>query len=209
MEEAHVPDPGRLKELLVPDAEVMVRHNPSPGRKTDWTLTLVKKGGVWVSVNSTLPNTFVRNLLLQNRLPGFTEYSEINAEVTHENSRFDFLLRNGKTTYWMEVKSVTLVHQGVGLFPDAPTTRGTRHVRHLTEMLSGDVRTGVLFIVQRPDAELFAPNWITDPEFAESLAKGHAAGLEITVFTTQVEPTGISLGERIDYDLEHTYPLPD
>jgi len=207
--EAHVPDPGRLKELLLPEAEVLVRYHPSPSRKTEYTLTLVRKDEVWVSVNSTLPNRFVHRLLEENRLPEFADYPTISPEVSHGNSRFDFRLENGNGMYWIEVKSVTLVSDHVGLFPDAPTSRGTRHVNHLVELLERGDRAGVLFIVQRPDAEVFAPNWITDPDFSSALKEGHDRGLKITVYTTRVEPAGIALGEKIGYDLANTYELPE
>ncbi|MCF7805067.1 MAG: DNA/RNA nuclease SfsA [Candidatus Marinimicrobia bacterium] len=206
---AHVPDPGRLKELLVPDADVMVRHNPSPTRKTDWTLTLVKKEAVWVCINTTIPNAFVGYLLENRRLPEFNEYPSIKAEVANENSRFDFHLTNGSLEYWLEVKSVSLVHNGVGLFPDAPTKRGTRHLNHLIDLKEQGHSAGVLFMVQRSDAEKFAPNWITDSDFSETLVKAHDAGVEVTVYTSEVSREGISLGSRIDFDLNTKYPLPE
>lgn len=206
---AHVPDPGRLKELLLPNAEVMVRYNPGPQRKTDWTLTLVRKDGVWVCINTTIPNAFVGTLLNEQRLPEFEEYREIKAEVTHENSRFDFRMTNHESTYWLEVKSVSLVSNKVGLFPDAPTTRGKRHLEHLIRLQEEGHRAGVLFMVQRSDAEKFGPNWITDPDFSDTLVQAEQNDVEITVYTSEVTPEGISLGKKIDYDLETEYPLPE
>lgn len=206
---AHVPDPGRLKELLIPGADVMVQYNPGPTRKTDWTLTLVKKNSVWVCVNTTIPNHFVYQLLLGKKLPEFAEYDTVKPEVTHGKSRFDFRMENDASVYWLEVKSVSLVHQNIGLFPDAPTTRGERHLRHLIEIASNGDKAGVLFMVQRSDAKLFAPNWITDPNFSQALVDANAAGVQITIYTTQVTPGGILLGEQIEYDLETEYRLPE
>lgn len=206
---AHVPDPGRLKELLVPGVEVMVRYNPGPTRKTDWTLTLVKKDHVWVCINTTIPNAFVGELLSNGKLSEFQTYPEVKAEATHESSRFDFYLKNHQNEYWLEVKSVSLVQNGIGLFPDAPTTRGTRHLNHLMRLKNTGADAGVLFMVQRQDAELFAPNWITDPEFSATLKKVYSAGVEIVVYTTKVSPEGITLGRKLDFDLETEYPLPE
>jgi len=205
---AHVPDPGRLKELLIPGVDVMVQYNPGPTRKTDWTLTLVKKNNVWVCINTTIPNQFVYQLLLDKKLPEFAEYDTVKPEVTHGKSRFDFRMENGGSVYWLEVKSVSLVNENIGLFPDAPTTRGEKHLRHLIEIANNGEKAGVLFMVQRSDANLFAPNWITDPNFSQALVDADAAGVEITIYTTEVTPEGISLGKRIEYDLETTYPLP-
>ncbi len=205
---AHVPDPGRLKELLLPEAEVMVRYNPSPSRKTDWTLTLVRKNHVWVCVNTQIPNAFVTELLRRQLLPEFARFHEVKPEAKHGNSRFDFRLQNQEETYWLEVKSVSLVHNNVGLFPDAPTERGTRHVKQLMELQKNWDGAGVLFMVQRSDARLFAPNWITDPTFSATIRSAAASGVEVTAYTTHVEPRGIELRERLDYDLDREYPLP-
>jgi len=206
---AHVPDPGRLKELLLPDAEVMVRYHPSPSRKTDWTLTLVRKNQVWVCVNTQIPNAFVNELLRRQLLPEFARFHDIQPEATNGNSRFDFRLEDQDETYWLEVKSVSLVHEQVGLFPDAPTERGTRHVKHLMELQSNGENAGVLFMVQRSDARLFAPNWITDPVFAAAIRDAAANGVEVVAYTTHVEPHAIQLRDRIEYDLDRKYPLPE
>jgi len=206
---AHVPDPGRLKELLLPGVDVLIRHNPGPKRKTDWTLTLVRKDKVWVCINTTLPNRFVLELLHQKKLPEFREYPDVIPESTHGNSRFDFQLRNETATYWLEVKSVSLVSNAVGLFPDAPTVRGTKHLRHLTELVSKDVRSGVLFMVQRSDAIKFSPNWITDPVFSQALKTANESGVEILVYTSMISPQGISLGKKLSFDLDNEYPLPE
>lgn len=205
---AHVPDPGRLKELLLPGAEVMVRHNPGPGRKTDWTLTLVKKDRVWVCINTQIPNAFVGDLLRSAALPEYERFPDIRPETKYENSRIDFLLSSRQEQYWLEVKSVSLVHRRVGLFPDAPTKRGVRHLRHLMELHEKGDRAGVLFMVQRSDADRFAPNGVTDPEFANTLREAHQAGVEMNIYTSEVQPEGISLGKSIPLDLELNIELP-
>lgn len=207
--EAHVPDPGRLKELLLPDVEVLVRYNPSPNRKTDWTLTLVKKGDVWVCINTAIPNDFVNRLLQGQHLPEFSRFNHVQPEAAYENSRFDFYMQNEESEYWLEVKSVSLVNNGIGLFPDAPTTRGTRHLDHLIDIRKNGIEAGVLFMVQRSDARQFAPNWITDPDFSATLKKAHGFGVDITVYTSEVEKEGIALGKRIEIDLDTEYPLPE
>lgn len=186
----------------------MVRHNPGPGRKTDWTLTLVKKDRVWVCINTQIPNAFVGELLGSAVLPEYTGYPEVRPEKKYENSRIDFLLSNETDRYWLEVKSVSLVHRRVGLFPDAPTKRGARHLRHLMELRENGDRAGVLFMVQRSDADRFAPNWETDPEFSETLREAEQASVEINVYTSDVQPEGISLGKKITPDVHLKINLP-
>lgn len=206
---AHVPDPGRLKELLLPGAEVMIRYNPGPTRKTDWTLTLVRKNTVWVCINTQIPNAFVGDLLGSHVLPEYDRFSGVQPEKRYGNSRIDFYLSNHHENYWLEVKSVSLVHHRVGLFPDAPTKRGTRHLRHLMELKERGDQAGVLFMVQRSDADRFAPNRATDPEFAHTLEEAHRQGVEITIYTSNVQPEGISLGKKIEYDLHLKVDLPE
>ena len=97
---SHLPDPGRLKELLVPDAQLKVRPRDSQSshRRTSWTTLLVKKGRNWVSIDSTLPNRFVQSLLVNGELPIYDLYTLVRREVTVGSHRFDFLLKKKRKT---------------------------------------------------------------------------------------------------------------
>ena len=110
---SHLPDPGRLKELLVPGAQLKVRPRDSQSsqRRTSWTTLLVKKGRNWVSIDSTLPNRFVESLLVNGELSIFDLYTLVRREVTVGSHRFDFLLKKNGKPYYLEVKSVTFVEK--------------------------------------------------------------------------------------------------
>ena len=201
--ESHLPDPGRLRELLIPGASLKVRpiNGNSSSRRTAWTTVMVKSGRQWVSIDSTLPNRFVQNLLERGQLRIFESYRLVKREVTVGNHRFDFLLEKGGEQFYLEVKSVTFVENGVARFPDAVTERGTRHALSLAEMSREGVRTGILFVCQRPDASLFRPMWKRDPKFAEALLEAEDAGVQVNVITAKMAPEAISYHKEIPYDL--------
>jgi len=189
---AHVPTSGRLGELLLPGAPVQVRRAAKAGRKTAWDLMLVKTGDIWVSLDSRLPNYLVGQLLHSGDLPPFVGATDIKAESVYGASRLDFAFTdgNGQSTL-VEVKSVTLVEDGVAMFPDAPTLRGTRHLNELAGAVAEGYRAAVLFIVQRDDAFSFSPNKKTDPAFAQALHLAQEAGVEVHAWPCRAQANAL------------------
>ena len=191
----HLADPGRLRELLVPDAELRLRPVPEDNpRKTRYTVALVRSQDPprrWVSVDTSLPNRLAERLFRENRLPGFPECTDLRREVTRGHSRFDFLITGvGGAEILVEVKSVTLVENGAARFPDAPTVRGARHVRELTEIVRDGGRAAVLFVVQRDDADHVEPKADTDPDFAEALRLAEKAGVGLHAVKYRLDGDG-------------------
>jgi sugar fermentation stimulation protein A len=187
--EAHLPDPGRLKELLLPGANVWVRPaSGRPGRKTRFTLALVEApSGQLVSVVTTLPNELVAEALKAGRIAELVAWSVEAREHTWRRSRFDFLLAGGDDERMLlEVKSVTLVENGRALFPDAVTARGARHVRELAEAKSEGLEATVLFIVQRRDATSVTAARAIDPDFADALAEARKSGVRVLGYRCEV-----------------------
>jgi len=198
---SHVPDPGRLKELLFPGAKVLVQPKAGAERKTKFATVMVYSGEELISINSQLPNRFVRFCLDHQGIPELADWSVKKQEFTLGRSRIDFLLeKNGKEKL-LEVKSVTLVEEGVARFPDAVTERGRRHVLHLIDSITPERSAGVLFVIQRSDAISFQPHWQRDPKFAQALAASVEKGLELYIYTSQIEPHRMTLGQSIPYDL--------
>ncbi|MCJ2530853.1 MAG: DNA/RNA nuclease SfsA [Candidatus Thermoplasmatota archaeon] len=196
----HLPNPGRLRELLQPGASVLLHRRPRLHRKTGYDLVAVRKGEMWVSIDTGLPNRAVRGWLAAETLPEFRGYSHISSEAILGESRLDFLLQNGRDCY-LEVKSCTLVEDGDARFPDAPTTRGTRHMKTLTEAAGKGVRACVLFVVQRPDAKRFRPRDETDPDFGKALRAAYAKGVEIIAYRTTFDGVTLVDPQRIQTDL--------
>ena len=120
-------------------------------------------------------------------------------EFVHGHSRFDFLLERLTTgeTMLLEVKSVTLVEDSVGMFPDAVTKRGTRHLRELCEGARSGAAAAVLFIVQRSDARCVRPAVHIDPAFGAALAAASSAGVRLLARSCSVSLTEITLGPTL------------
>ncbi len=201
--DSHVPDPGRLKELLFPGARVLVEPKSGAERKTKFATVMVYSGEELISINSQLPNRFVRFCLDSRLIPAFSGWRVKKQEYTLGSSRFDFLLEKDGQEKLLEVKSATLVEEGIARFPDAVTARGTRHVNHLVESINEQRSAAVLFIVQRSDALAFEPHWERDPQFAQALETAVGKGLELFIYTTHLESDSITLGQSIPYNLVH------
>ncbi len=194
---AHLPDPGRLRELLRPGARVWLEPKPGQHRKTGYQLWLVAQGQELVSLDTRLPNQLVREALDQGALPEFSQYASWEQERKIGASRLDFLLSGETGQCWLETKSVTLVEAGHALFPDAPTARGRRHLCELMRVRECGAQAVVCFVVQRADAHSVAANQRTDPEFAAALRKAHDCGVELLAYTCVVSPAEITLDRRI------------
>ena len=185
---SHLPDPGRLRELLFPGVEVYLHPAPkNSSRKTRYTTVMVRHGGVLISLVSALPNRFVKLELERGGLPMLAAYNLDRTEVHYGHHRFDFLLRDkSENPFYLEVKSVTFVQDGVAQFPDAVTARGTRHANALVELVKQGAAAGILFVCQRSDAESFRPMHERDPKFATALSKAYCSGVNVWCITTKV-----------------------
>lgn len=205
---AHCPNPGRMHELLWPGAVVYLSPAEDPGRRTPYTLRFIEhpQHGQLISLNTQLPNQLFAEGLATGFFPQFQGYSRVQREVSvpHPSangvvSRVDFRLsRPDGPACWVETKSVTLVHEdGLAEFPDAPTTRGRRHVEELAALAAQGDRACVVFIVQRPDATRLRANQATDPAFAQALAQAAAQGVEVYAYTCRVTLHDITLAGQI------------
>ena len=196
---SHLPDPGRLKELLIPGVYLLVRPAPeNKKRSTAFTTIMVNLKGQWISLVSTLPNQFVKYSFQNKCIPIFQRYKLVKPEIAIRNHRLDFLLSNksGKN-FFLEVKSVTFVEDGIAKFPDAVTTRGMNHAKILTGLVKEGEFAGILFVCQRPDATLFEPMWDRDPMFSNVLFNAYKMGVKVWCITLNISKTEISFNKEI------------
>jgi sugar fermentation stimulation protein A len=98
---------------------------------------------------------------------------------------------------FIEVKSVSLVVEKEARFPDAPTERGTKHAKELISLAQKGKGAAVVFVIQRRDAEAFAPNWDMDPQFAKTLVQAEKQGVKVYAYRSRVSPKAISIKERV------------
>ena len=195
--EVHVANSGRMHELLVPGIRVLVTPRPAAHRKTGFDLSLVDLGCTLASADARLPNYLVAEALAQGRMPQFNDYPEVRREVTFGDSRLDLLLEGPSGLCYLETKSVTLVVDGVGLFPDAPTIRGTKHMHSLIHVVEAGHRAAVVFVVQRDDSKAFAPHLVADPEFGVALRQAMDAGVEALAYNCRVTEKEVTLGRAL------------
>ncbi len=200
---AHVANSGRMRELLRRENPMYLAPAPAQShRKTAYDLALVKADGVLVSADARLPNALLREAIEAGRVPAFAGYDSLRPEVKFEDSRVDFLLSGPSGSCYIEAKSVTLVDDGVGLFPDAPTERGRRHVFTLCEAVRQGHRAAVVFVVQRPDADSRSPNCSADPEFCQALAHAVRNGVEVSAYRCRVSLASIELADEIPVEMD-------
>lgn len=198
---AHCADPGRLPGLAVPGARVWLSHAPHPRRKLAWTLELIEQAGTLVGVNSRNPNRLAREGLESGRFRFARGWRVLRSEPRiADGTRLDFLLEGeGGRRLHLEVKGITWRRDGRAEFPDAPTVRGTRHLRTLAELAAGGEDAALLLIAQRGDVEAFRPAADIDPSWAEAFVAARAAGVQVEAWRCRVNPTLI--------DLETSIPL--
>lgn len=199
---AHVPTSGRLSELLVPGADIWLAPIDRPGRKTPYDLLLVQHGDTLVSIDARLPNALFAEHLQKTGWLG-NPVGQIEREVTLGKSRLDLRIRDERSTTWIEIKSVTLVEKGIALFPDAPTVRGTRHVRELTHAVQQGDEAAVIFVAQRNDPRSYSPHHRADPDFAAALHAARRAGVAILAYACAVNLDRVVIARELPVGLHH------
>ncbi|MFX0027543.1 MAG: DNA/RNA nuclease SfsA [Candidatus Hermodarchaeota archaeon] len=173
---AHIHDPGRLKELLIKGSEILFVKSYG---KLKFYIKAVRSNDEWILIDTALHSRIAEKIFRY--LPQFSNVKEIKKEVPLGNSRIDFML--DKTP--LEVKGVTLVKNGIALFPDAPTKRGTRHVQEII------ANNGILLFLIFCNAQKFSPNYETDPDFSIKLSE--ARNHQIPIITARISFDGFKL----------------
>ncbi len=178
-EKVHVRDPGRLEELLYPGNKVLLGKADNPARKTSWDLIAARFQEEWVLVNSGFHPQIARFVLENEKINPFGITDGWQGEKALGKSRIDFFTETEEGELWVEVKGCTLAIDGKALFPDAPTTRGTRHVRELISAVEKGHRAGLLILVFRSTAKCFSPYEERDPDFAAAFREAIDKGVEV------------------------------
>ena len=193
----HVANSGRMKELFVPGWRVLIRPVSGDHRKTKFDLVLVDMGDALASADAQMPNPLLAEGVANGHLQQFAGYTDMRREVIFGDSRLDLMLEGPSGRCYIEAKSVTLVTNGIGLFPDAPSTRGAKHLRTLETVLEAGHRAAVVFVVQRPDASAFATSDSSDPDLADALRSALAAGVEAYAYNCEVTEHSIRLDQAL------------
>ena len=191
----HVKNTGRCRELLSVGAEVWCQESSNPNRKTKYDLITVRKGQRLINMDSQAPNAAVKEWLLAG---GLGQIENLKAEAKQGDSRFDFAFTRDGVPCFLEVKGVTLETDGICAFPDAPTERGAKHLRGLTELAGEGYGAYVLFIIQMADVEYLHPNDATDPNFGKALREAAANGVQVLAVDCDVTPDTMTIRNPVE-----------
>ena len=198
IENVHVKNTGRCREILTEGAVVYLVRSDSPARKTAYDLVAVRKGERIVNMDSQAPNRAVEEWLKEN----YPE-SETKSESIHGDSRFDFRIKDpSDRVTFIEVKGVTLEDDGHARFPDAPTQRGVKHLNGLIRAVGEGYGAMVIFVVQMSEMKDLSPNWDTHPEFGETLWRAADAGVDVRAFECIVGPDSMEISGQIPVILQ-------
>jgi sugar fermentation stimulation protein A len=201
MEEVHIRNTGRLRELLVPNAEVFLELSNNPNRKTRFSLVTVMKENRLVNIDSQAPNVVAYEAIKAGKIPEIGHVDILKREVTYGDSRFDlYYERQGKKGF-IEVKGVTLEVNDLAMFPDAPTSRGKKHVMELVEAKRDGYLTTILFVVQMQGCRAFMPNQEMDEDFATALNEASLQGLQILAYDSIIKEGELNLGKSVTVQL--------
>ncbi len=161
---AHVPNTGRMEEFCLTGQPFFVA--PAHG-KFSYKVIATTYQGSYVFLDTIKVNELFFNLLTRNLIPAFRDATDIRREVTFGASKFDFTCALNQRPTIVEVKSCTLCHNGVAMFPDAPTLRGQKHLADLERLAQENgYDTHVVFLILHAGATRFLPNLHTDPDYA-------------------------------------------
>ena len=198
VEVCHVKNTGRCRELLPAGARVWCQRSDNPARKTKFDLIAVQKGGRLINMDSQAPNAAAKEWLLGG---GLGEIQSLKPEYTHGDSRVDFSFEKDGRRCFLEVKGCTLETDGVCAFPDAPTTRGAKHLQGLTRAAKEGYGAYVLFVIQMEDVRYLHPNDATDPAFGAALREAAENGVTVLVMDCRVAPDEMVIRRAVEVRL--------
>lgn len=203
-EPVHIKNTGRLTELLQPGTEVLLERGDRPERRTRFSLIAAVKDGRWVNIDSQAPNKLVYEALISGQLAELGRMTSIKREVTYGASRFDLYFETDEKMGFIEVKGVTLEQHGLASFPDAPTSRGTKHVLEMIHAVQAGYIGVILFVVQMKGCRAFTPYREMDPVFAEALEQASLQGVRIMAYDSLMEGGSFTLGDPLPIEW---YPI--
>lgn len=183
----HVKNTGRCRELLLPGSTVYIEKASNPERKTPYDLIAVETPIGIINIDSQAPNAVVKEWLAKQ------DYDYICPEYKYGDSRIDFYMKKGDEEYLLEVKGCTLIKNGIGYFPDAPTERGVKHLRELAKATTLGYKAMIGFVIQVDGVTEVRPNIDTHPEFGIALKEAKAAGVEVLFLQCHVEKDSLEI----------------
>ncbi|WP_159722076.1 DNA/RNA nuclease SfsA [Enterococcus sp. CSURQ0835] len=210
---AHVKNTGRGKEVFLPGATVALNYQASPKRKTDYDLVAIKKGALWINIDSQIPNALAAENILSGKikLPGLAgAITGLKREYTYDRSKFDLYFETERQERgFVEVKGMTLENQLIGAFPDAPTLRGLKHVNELRQAQAEGYKNYLLFIVQFEPITLATINQTMQPTLQTAITKAEQDGVTVLAYNCHVTADSITVKGAVPFVLDYPFNDPN
>ena len=197
---AHCPNSGSMMGLIEKGNIVWFSKSDNPKRKLKYTLEIIKVKKNLVGINTLITNKLVLEALKSKKIENLIPFSKIKTESKFsKNTRFDFLLFNGKTKCYLEVKNVTLVrNENVAEFPDAVTSRGTKHLNELINAKKCGYQSYILYLIQREDCKNFKIADDIDKDYKIAFNKAIKAGVKMLCYDCKISNEEVKLNNQIN-----------
>ena len=197
---AHCPNTGSMMGLLDQNNEVWISKNNNPKRKLKYTLEIIKAKDNLVGVNTHLANKIVYEGLSNNLINEFMNSDSIKPEVYYnKNTRFDFLVNKNNQNHFIEVKNVTLFRtNNVAEFPDAVTSRGSKHIKTLVDAIKKGYKSYVLFLVQIQNIENFQIAKDIDKIYYENYLLAKKDGVQFLAYRCNIDTNSITIEKKLN-----------
>ena len=199
---AHCPNSGSMMGLLKKGNKTWFSLSHNPKRKLKYTLEMIEVANEKVGINTLLTNKIVFEALKNKKVDSLVKFDRIKPESKYsEDTRFDFLLNNDKEKCFLEVKNVTLLREKkVAEFPDAITSRGTKHLNELCEAKRKGFQSYILYLIQREDCDSFKIAKDIDDEYKIAFTKAIKSGVKILCYDCKLSNEEIKLNNQIIYE---------
>ncbi len=198
---AHCTNSGTMKTCLEAGAPVCLTPVNDPKRKTKFTWEMIYMNGGWIGINTSVPNLLAFDAIRDGKIGKLQGYTSVKREVTFGDSRFDIYAENKHEKCFVEVKNVTMKVGEYALFPDAVTTRGRKHLETLIKVKKQGIRAVMLYVIQRMDVEKFGIATTIDPDYARTLKKAFAVGVEVIPVQAAVSPDSIEITRELPFEI--------
>ncbi|OZG70048.1 sugar fermentation stimulation protein SfsA [Hahella sp. CCB-MM4] len=198
----HCPNTGSMKGCAEPGSQVYYSRAANPKRKYPFTWELGRTPeGHWICVNTSRPNEMVGEAIRNGVIEELAGYEHHRPEVRYgsQGSRADWFLSGHPNLpdCYVEVKNATLLENGVGYFPDAVSTRASKHLEELSDMVRSGFRSVLCYVVNHSGIDSVQAARHIDPVYAESVKKAHAAGVEVLAYKSCLSVSEMVLDHRV------------
>jgi sugar fermentation stimulation protein A len=199
---AHCPNSGSMMGLLNKGNNVWFSESDNPKRKLKYTLQIVVVNNIPVGINTHLSNKIVFESLINKKIKNLIRFTNIKSEAKFsDNTRFDFLISNNKEKCFLEVKNVTLLRQdNIAEFPDAITSRGTKHLKELIKAKRKGYESYMLYLIQRDDCNFFKIANDIDEEYKNTFDEALNNGVKMLCYDCKLNNEEIIINNQINYE---------